>query len=756
MSSQDSFRADALRYHSQPRPGKVEVEPTKSCATQGDLSLAYTPGVAEPVRAIHADPPTAYDYTSRANLVGVITNGTAVLGLGDVGPLAAKPVMEGKAVLFKRFAHIDVFDLEVSAEDPDTFIDTVARLEPTFGGINLEDIAAPHCFRIEEELKARMDIPVFHDDQHGTAIIIAAGLINALELQGKDIATTRIVCIGAGSAGIATLRLLLALGARRENLLLADQHGVVHAGREADMDRYKAEFAADTPARTLEDALTGADVVIGVSVGGVLQPRHIEALAPRPIVFALANPDPEILPEEARAVRDDLIMATGRSDYPNQVNNVLGFPFIFRGALDIRAREINTEMQLAAARALAALAREPVPDEVAQAYDVDRLTFGPDYFIPKPLDPRLIQWVPPAVARAATETGAATVAVPESTEYAAQLEGLLDRSMLVMRKVMRRAHRAPKRVVYPEGENRTILRAADAVREDGLAVPVLVGRERIIRERLAEEGVAAEGLEIIDPAGFAGIEDYIADLHTLRGRKGMSLRDARRAMRIDPFRFAAMMMRRGDADALVGGVENHYATLLRPSLQIIPHRRVFGMHMLFVGERIYFLGDTTVNIDPSAEELARMAVEAEGLVRHLGMEPRIAMLSFSNFGTSRSPRAQKVRDAVALLHEEHPDMEVEGEMQADAAVEPDLLAGLFPFSKLSRGANVLLFPDLDAGNAAYKLLMHLGRAQAVGPILVGMEKPVQIVEWGASATDVVNMSAFAVQEAQQATGENAK
>ncbi|KPV41002.1 malic enzyme [Thiohalorhabdus denitrificans] len=750
MSSQESFRADALRYHAQPRPGKIEVEPTKPCATQRDLSLAYTPGVAEPVRAIHADPPTAYDYTSRANLVGVITNGTAVLGLGDVGPLAAKPVMEGKGVLFKRFAHIDVFDLEVDAEDPDTFIDTVARLEPTFGGINLEDIGAPHCFRIEEALKARMDIPVFHDDQHGTAIIIAAGLINALELQGKDIGSARIVCIGAGSAGIATLRLLVALGARRENLRLTDRLGVVHAGRKDEVDPYKAEFAAETDARSLEDALEGADVVIGVSVGGMLQDHHIASLAPHPIVFALANPDPEILPEDAHAVRDDLIIATGRSDYPNQVNNVLGFPFIFRGALDVRAREINTEMQLAAARALAALAREPVPDEVAQAYDVDRLAFGPDYFIPKPLDPRLIQWVPPAVAQAAAETGAATVAAPEAREYAAQLEGLLDRSMLLMRKVMRRAHRAPKRVVYPEGENRTILRAAEAVRDEGLAEPLLVGRERVIRERLAEEGVSPDGLKIVDPAQFPAIEDYIADLHTLRGRKGLSLRDARRAMRIDPFRFAAMMVRRGDADALVGGVENHYATLLRPSLQIIPHRRVFGMHMLFVGERIYFLGDTTVNIDPSAEDLTRLAVEANGLVRHLGMEPRIAMLSFSNFGASRSPRAQKVRDAVALLHEAHPEMEVEGEMQADAAVEPHLLQELFPFAGLSAGANVLLFPDLDAGNAAYKLLMHLGRAQAVGPILVGMEKPVQIVEWGASATDVVNMSAFAVQEVQQA------
>jgi len=750
MSSQDSFRADALRYHSHPRPGKTAVEATKPCSTQRDLSLAYTPGVAEPVRAIHADPATAYDYTNRANLVGVISNGTAVLGLGDVGPLASKPVMEGKAVLFKRFAHIDVFDLEVAAADPDAFIETVARLEPTFGGINLEDIGAPHCFRIEEALKARMDIPVFHDDQHGTAIITAAGLLNALELQGKTMAGARLTCIGAGSAGIAILRLLRALGADPANLRLVDRKGVVHAGRAGEVDEYKAELAADTGDRTLDDAVAGADVVIGVSAGGMLEPRHIASMADKPIVFALANPDPEILPEDAHAVRDDLIMATGRSDYPNQVNNVLGFPFIFRGALDVRARGINTEMQLAAARALAALAREPVPDEVAQAYDVDRLTFGPDYFIPKPLDPRLIQWVPPAVARAAEATGEATVAPPPAEEYAARLEGMQDRSMLLLRKVIHRARRDPRRVVYPEGENRTVLRAVDAVLEEGIARPVLIGREAVIRERMAEEGIAGDGVEIVDPAQLAAADDYVAELHELRGRQGMSLRDARRAVRTDPFRLAAMMVRRGAAEALVGGVENHYTTLLRPALQIIPHRRAFGMHMLFVGERVFLLGDTTVNIDPHAGELAGMALEADRLARGFGLDPRIALLSFSNFGAAASPRAAKVREAVAALHAEHPELAVEGEMQADVAVEPDLLAALMPEARLAGGANVLLFPDLDAGNAAYKLLVHLAGAQAVGPILVGMDKPVQIVEWGAPVTDLVHMTAIAVQGAQEA------
>jgi malate dehydrogenase (oxaloacetate-decarboxylating)(NADP+) len=752
MSSQDSFRADALRYHSHPRPGKLSVESAKPCSTQRDLSLAYTPGVAEPVRAIHADPATAYDYTNRANLVGVITNGTAVLGLGDVGPLASKPVMEGKAVLFKRFAHIDVFDIELAADDPDAFIETVARMEPTFGGINLEDIAAPHCFRIEEALKARMAIPVFHDDQHGTAIITAAGLINALDLQGKTIAAARITCIGAGSAGIATLRLLRALGADPANIRLVDRKGVVHAGRATEVDAYKAEFAAETDERTLDDAVTGADVVIGVSVGGMLEPRHVAAMADKPILFALANPDPEILPEDAKAVRSDLIMATGRSDYPNQVNNVLGFPFIFRGALDVRASGINTEMQLAAARALAELAREPVPDEVAQAYDVDRLTFGPDYFIPKPLDPRLIQWVPPAVAHAAEATGTATVAPPPAAEYAAQLEGMQDRSMLLLRKVMHRAHRDPRRVVYPEGENRTVLRAVDAVLEEGIATPVLIGRERVIRERMAEEGVSDEAVAIIDPARFAEAETYVAELHALRGRSGMSLRDADRAVRTDPFRLAAMMVRRGDAEAMVGGVENHYATLLRPALQIIPHRRAFGMHMLFVDERVFLLGDTTVNIDPTADELAGMALEADRLAREFGMAPHIAMLSFSNFGTANNERADKVRQAVARLHAEHPELEVDGEMQADVAVDQDLLGALMPAARLTRGANVLLFPDLDAGNAAYKLLVHIGKAQAVGPILVGMDKPVQIVEWGAPVTDLVHMTAIAVQGAQQATG----
>jgi malate dehydrogenase (oxaloacetate-decarboxylating)(NADP+) len=749
MSDAENRNA-ALRYHAEPRPGKLSVEPAKPCATQRDLSLAYTPGVAEPVRAIAADPTTAYDYTNRANLVGVVTNGTAVLGLGDTGPLASKPVMEGKAVLFKRFAHIDVFDLEVAENDPEAFIETVARLEPTFGGINLEDIAAPHCFRIEEALKERMAIPVFHDDQHGTAIITAAGLLNALELQGKTLAEATITCLGAGSAGIATLRLLKAFGADPGRIRLVDRTGVVHSGRAGEVDAYKAEFAVDTDARTLDDAVAGADVVIGVSVGGMLSEAHIASLAARPVVFALANPEPEIRPEAAQAVRDDLLMATGRSDYPNQVNNVLGFPFIFRGALDVRAREINTEMQMAAAQALAELARQPVPDEVAQAYDVGRLSFGPDYFIPKPLDPRLIQWVSPAVAQAAVTSGAAAIAPPETAEYVARLEGMQDRSMLLLRKVMHRAHNDPRRVIYPEGENRTILRALDAIREEGIAHPVLIGRESVIRSRMAEEEVDDSGVTILDPAQLADPEAYTAELHALRGRRGLSWRDARRAVRTDPFRLAALMVRRGEADALVGGVENHYATLLRPSLQIIPHRRVFGMHLLFVGERAYLLGDTTVNIDPDSGELARMAVEAAGLARDFGMDPHVALLSFSNFGASRSPRAEKVREAVRLLHDEHPELEVEGEMQADAAVEPELLDELFPHARLSRAANILLFPDLDAGNAAYKLLGHLGRAQVVGPILVGTEKPVQIVEWGAPVTDVVHMTAIAVQGAQQA------
>jgi malate dehydrogenase (oxaloacetate-decarboxylating)(NADP+) len=752
MTDPEQRRSDALRYHAEPHPGKLSVEPSKPCSTQWDLSLAYTPGVAEPVRAIAADPATAFDYTTRANLVGVITNGTAVLGLGDTGPLAAKPVMEGKAVLFKRFAHIDVFDLEIAETDPEAFIETVARLEPTFGGINLEDIAAPHCFRIEEALKERLCIPVFHDDQHGTAIITAAGLLNALELQGKRLADAHITCIGAGSAAIATLRLLRAFGADPAKIRLTDRSGVVHAGRAGQVDEYKAEFAADTDARTLDDAVAGADVVIGVSVGGMLGEHHIASLADRPVVFALANPEPEIRPEVAHEVRGDLLMATGRSDYPNQVNNVLGFPFIFRGALDVRARQINTEMQMAAARALADLARQPVPDEVAQAYDVSRLSFGPDYFIPKPLDPRLIQWVSPAVAQAAADTGAATIAPPETAEYAAHLEGMQDRSMLLLRKVMHRAHSDPRRVIYPEGENRTILRALDAVREEGVAEPMLIGRESVIRARMAEEGVDGPGVTIIDPAQLMDSEAYTADLHALRGRRGLSWRDARRAVRTDPFRLAALMVRRGEADAMVGGVENHYATLLRPSLEIIPHRRAFGMHLLFVGERPYLLGDTTVNIDPDSGELARMAVEAAALAREFGMDPHVALLSFSNFGASRSPRAEKVREAVHLLHDEHPELEVEGEMQADAALEPDLLHELFPHARLSRPANVLLFPDLDAGNAAYKLLDHLGRAQVVGPILVGMEKPVQIVEWGAPVTDVVHMTAIAVQGAQRAKG----
>ncbi len=755
MANQD-YSLDALRYHALPRPGKLRVEATKPCWTQRDLSLAYTPGVAEPVRAISRDPKTAYEYTNRSNLVGVITNGTAVLGLGRVGALAAKPVMEGKAVLFKRFAHIDVFDLEVATEDPDAFIDTVVRLGPTFGGINLEDIAAPHCFRIEQALKERLDIPVFHDDQHGTAIIIAAGLMNALELQEKFLSEVHITCIGAGSAGIATLRLLRAMGAKPKNLLLVDRHGVIHANRSDELDPYKAEFLSTGSAQTLEEACRGADVVIGVSVGGVLQPAHVASLAPRPILFVLANPDPEIHPDTIRGIRGDAVVATGRSDFPNQINNVLGFPFIFRGALDIRAQQINTEMHLAAVRALASLAREPVPDEVAQAYGVDRLTFGPHYLIPKPLDPRLIQWVPPAVARAAVESGVATVPYPgggEAGNYRVHLEGMMDRSMLVMRKVIRRATRAPKRIAYPEGENRNVLRASAAIREEGIAYPILIGRNEVIRTRLQEEGIDLHGLEIVDPLRFPALDTYIRQYHTLRGRKGLTLEDAQRAMRTDPFQFSALMVRQGEADGLVGGVENHYTTLLRPALQILPHRRVFGLYMLFIGERIYLLGDTTVNIDPPTEALAELAVEASAIAREFGLSPRIALLSFSNFGGNSASQAKKVQDTVQLLHQRYPHMEVEGEMQADIAVDENRLKELFPFSHLSQAANILLFPNLDAGNAAYKLLVQLGRAQPVGPILVGLEKPVQIVEWGAPVRDLLHMTAIAVQGAQPPTPE---
>jgi len=743
---------DALDYHRSGRPGKLEVVPSKPCLTQRDLSLAYTPGVAVPCKTIEADPDQAYELTGRGNLVAVVSNGTAVLGLGDIGPLAGKPVMEGKGVLFKRFADIDVFDLEVDSHDPDEIVRLVQLLEPTFGGINLEDIKAPECFEIERRLRDTMSIPVFHDDQHGTAIISGAALLNALELVGKRIDEVRVVFNGAGAAGIACAEFYLSLGVRPENLVLCDSAGVVHRGRERGMNPYKERLAADTPARTLADAMRGADVFAGLSIAGCVSPEMVRSMADRPILFAMANPDPEITYEDALAARPDAIMATGRSDYPNQVNNVLGFPFIFRGALDVRATAINESMKLAATKALAALAREDVPESVMRAYGLSRLHFGREYLIPKPFDPRVLLWESTAVAAAAMESGVARRTL-DLGEYREQLERRLGRSQQVMRVVINRGRRDPRRVVFPEGENEKILRAAQIVVDEGFAVPVLLGSEEVIRRRIAELDLHVDRLEVVDPATSPQRQDYVRDLHELRRRHGITRARAER-LTLDPTVFAALMVRRGDAAAMVGGVTKSYADTLRPALQIIRARpgvhRVAGIHIIVLKERVLFFADTTVNVDPTAEELADIALGVAQEARRFGVEPRVAMISFSNFGTSSDPRARKVAEATRIVRLREPDLVVDGEMQADTAVVEELRREVFPFSKLEGDANVLIFPELQSANAAYKLVQRLGGAEAIGPILIGMDRPVHVLQEGSDVRDIVYMTAIAVVDAQEA------
>ena len=743
---------EAREYHAAGRRGKIAVAITKPCATQHDLSLAYTPGVAVPVRDIEKDPLEAFRYTARGNLVAVVTNGTAVLGLGNVGPLAAKPVMEGKALLFKRFADVDVFDIELDAPDPDDVVRIVQALEPTFGGINLEDISAPNCFEIEERLSATMDIPVFHDDQHGTAIISGAALLNALELAGKDIAAVRMVVSGAGAAAISCCEFFVTLGMRRENILLVDTRGVVYRGRADGMNAYKARFATDYPARTLVEAIDGADVFLGVSVAGTVTRGMVLSMAERPIVFALANPDPEITYPEARAARDDVLVATGRSDYPNQVNNVLGFPFIFRGALDVRARAINTDMMVAAARALADLTKENVPDSVLRAYGVDRLDFGPEYLIPKPLDPRVPLRVAPAVAAAAMSSGVARDPV-DLAEYAEQLANRLTRGREVMSVVTRKAQTAPKRVVFSEGEERKIILAAARIHRDHIGVPILLGREDVIRSAMHELRVSEE-IEVIDPAGSERVDAYAAALHEQRQRKGITLREARALLSM-PNYFAAMMVQAGDADAFVGGLTYHYPDVIRPALEVIGPApevaRVAGLYLMITPDgRAVLITDPTVNIDPTAEEVAGIAVMAAERARTFGLEPRVALLSFSNFGSTNHPRAAKMATAARLVKLRRPDLVVDGEMMADIALSPSLRDADYSFSELVGEANVLVFPSLEAANVAYKLLQHLGGAVAIGPILVGMNKPVHVLSRGAEVTDVVNMAAIASIDAQDA------
>jgi malate dehydrogenase (oxaloacetate-decarboxylating)(NADP+) len=724
---------EALEYHSSSPAGKVAVIPTKPCQTQRDLSLAYTPGVAVPCLEIARDPSLVYKYTAKGNLVAVVTNGTAVLGLGNIGPAAGKPVMEGKAVLFKRFADIDVFDIELATTNADEIIRTCQLLEPTFGGINLEDIKAPECFYIEEECRRTMKIPVFHDDQHGTAIISGAALLNALDLVGKQIGQVRVVFNGAGASGLSCAQHYVNLGVRHENILMCDTKGVIYKGRKEGMNSYKERFAAETGARTLADAFVGADVFFGLSSGNCVTPEMLLTMAHDPIVFALANPDPEISYDEAVAARPDAIVATGRSDFPNQVNNVLGFPFIFRGALDVRATMVNDEMKLAATRALAALARQDVPDSVRRAYGVERLEFGRQYIIPKPFDARVLIWEAAAVAQAAMETGVAQAPI-DIHEY--------------------REQRQPKRVVFPEGDEPKILRACRILMDEKIARPVLLGSEARIRAAMDELHLHLDGLRIVDPAKSGRLPAYAEEMYSLRQRKGITRREADQLI-LDRNFFGAMMVRLGDADALVGGLTQHYPEMIRPALQVIEVRRgmrkVSGVYVLITAKRdIFFLADATVNIEPTAEDLAEIAVNTADMARRFDVEPRVAMLSFSNFGSSRHPLAEKVRKAVELVRLREPALMVDGEMQADTAVVPEVIDETFPFSTLKGGANVLIFPNLEAGNITYKLLHRIAGAETIGPILMGLSRPVHVLQRGAEVNDIVNIAAVAVVDAQDA------
>jgi len=745
-------RQDALDYHSQGRKGKIEVVPTKPTATQRDLSLAYSPGVAYPCLEIQDDPLLAYEYTNKGNLVGVISNGTAVLGLGNIGALAGKPVMEGKGVLFKRFADIDVFDLEVATEDPDEFVRTVKLLEPSFGGINLEDIKAPECFEIERRLKAEMNIPVFHDDQHGTAIISAAALLNALAVAGKSIEQARIVFSGAGAAALSCAALYLELGARRENIKVCDRHGVVYPGRAEEMDPYKAAFACETPSRTLAEALVDADVFVGLSVGGVVTREMISGMAPDPIIFAMANPDPEITYEDVRAERPDAIVATGRSDYPNQVNNVLGFPFLFRGALDVRATDINLPMKLAAVRALADLAHEDVPDSVLKAYGLEALRFGRDYLIPKPLDHRVLLVVPPAVAAAAMESGVARVPIPDFDAYGRRLETLISRRLELMRGLIDQAKRKPKRIVFPEGEHEKILRAAKILVDEGIAHPILLARREVIAPRLAELDLSEDRLTILHSETSDSYARYAARYHELRRREGITREEAQKWMRQRNY-FGAMMVEQGDADGLISGLTQSYPETIRPALQIIDLRpgvkRICGAYLLILKDRVFVFADTTVNIDPTAEELAEIARLTVEFARRFQIEPRVAMLSFSNFGSNTHAAARKVRRAVEILREEAPELEVDGEMQADTAILPEILSEIYPWSRLSKPANILIFPELQSANIAYKLVWRLAGAEAIGPVLLGLARPVHVLQPGLEVQDIVNMAAICVVDAQE-------
>ena len=748
-------KEQALEYHAKGRPGKIEVVPTKEAKTQRDLSLAYSPGVAEPCKEIHENIENVYKYTAKGNLVAVISNGTAVLGLGDIGPEAGKPVMEGKGVLFKIFADIDVFDIEIAEKDPEKFVEIVKALQPTFGGVNLEDIKAPECFYIEQRLKEEMNIPVMHDDQHGTAIISSAALLNALEIQGKEIEKVIFVINGAGAAAMACAELYIALGAKRDNVLMFDSKGLIHKKR-SDLDERKKLFAIDKKEITLEEAFKGADVFIGLSKGNVVSKAMVKSMAKNPIVFAMANPDPEISWEDATATRDDIIMATGRSDYPNQVNNVLGFPYIFRGALDVRATQINQAMQLAAVKALAELTKSPVPDIVNMAYNESTIAFGPNYIIPKPLDPRLISTVSPAVAKAAMESGVAKKPISNWNAYEIELNKRLGIDNQLVRALGAKARRDPKRVVFADAENKNVLKAAQIALDEGIAIPILLGTPEIIKTLTEEHNINIEGIQIINPKSREEKEvrkKYGEVFFKKRQRRGVNSQEVDKLMR-DRNHFGCMMVELGDADAMISGLSRNYPDTIRPAIQIIGKEegvsKIAGMYIMLTKKGPLFLADTTVNFNPTAEELADITLLVAKEVRTFGITPRIAMMSYSNFGSSDTPEAITVRNARSIVKQKNPSLIVDGEMQGIVAFNKDVMRESYPFSELidAGDVNTMIFPNLSAGNIAYSLLQEVGGADAIGPVLLGLKKPVHVLQIGSSTRSILNMVVIAVIDAQ--------
>lgn len=751
---------ESLEYHRSGRKGKVEVIVTKPFATQKDLSLAYSPGVAGPCEAIAANQEDAYEYTSKGNLVAVISNGTAVLGLGNIGAIAGKPVMEGKGALFKKFADIDVFDIEVNSEDPDEIVKTCKLISPTFGGINLEDIKAPQCFYIEEQLQKEVDIPVFHDDQHGTAIISAAAFLNALEVTGKKIEEVKAVFNGAGAAGIACAQIFVDLGLKKENLIMCDSRGVIYKGREESMNPYKERFARDTDLRTLAEAMENADVFCGVSVAGAVTKEMVKSMSEKPIIFALANPEPEISYPDALEARPDCIMATGRSDYPNQVNNVLCFPFLFRGALDVRAKAINTEMKVAVVRAIAALAKEEVPDQVLQAYGVEHFEFGPEYLIPTPFDPRALLRIAPAVVKAAMDSGSARKPIDDLKAYTEKLESTLGMSKSILRDITNRVLQDPVRVVYPEGNNKHIVRAAIRVKDEKLGAPVLLGNKEEIELLLEKYGAQKDSIEIIDPSRNPEmVERFSSEVYNKRQRRGITSDHARKLLREDNGYFGSMMLSSGEVDCLVYGQTEPYPSAIRSVFSCIDrsakHRTVASVFMMVFKNRLLFFADTTVNINPDEKQLAEIAIQVADFVKEFNIEPKVAMLSYSNFGYSNTQSAKKVAGATKLIKELAPDLEVEGEMQANMAFNTDLRNDIFSFSELKGEPNILIFPELNSANIAYKLFMQLGEVDAVGPILVGLDKSAHILERGAKPDNIFNLTVLAALKARlNVTGDN--